>query len=140
MGAYALILIRIRNHPTSYTRRMYGSIPVVRDGGGITRFTGRVYGGPSITGDKSEGLLQRMYAGQILENAFVCDNPKLGDRATVKGSAVVCEHARISGTSLIQGKALIHGNTCVSGASILEGDVTISSGWIKDVHWWREVP
>ena len=46
----------------------------------------------------------------------------------------------ISKTAKILGKAKVLGDAKVYGQSILKGDVTISSGWIKDVSWWREIP
>ena len=49
-------------------------------------------------------------------------------------SARVYENAKVIGYARVSSDAMVCGN------SILEGDVTISSGWIFDVHWWRNVP
>ena len=46
----------------------------------------------------------------------------------------VAPGVKISGNALVWGCAHIRGN------SILEGDVTFSSGHIRDLHWWRDVP
>ena len=40
----------------------------------------------------------------------------------------------IAKTVKVSGYALVYGD------AYLEGDVNISSGWIRAVHWWRDVP
>ena len=81
----------------------------------------------------------------------------IGNRVKVEGRAMVRGHACVSGTATVSGYAILDGYAHVGCASkvtdhvmvdgeakvddsILEGDVTISSGRIWDVHWWRDVP
>ena len=66
--------------------------------------------------------------------AYVCDNSKVGGNARVEG------HAWLQYNSIVRGHAHVDGKACPCANTILEGDVTISSGLIRDVHWWRDVP
>ena len=54
-------------------------------------------------------------------------------------SIYIANTAWVSGNAQVKGNARVQG-ALVYGIDIIEGDVTILSGWIKDVHWWRDVP
>ena len=52
----------------------------------------------------------------------------------------VANTAKVEGKARVMGNATVQGHAWIGGHGILEGDVTISSGWIWDVHWWKDIP
>ena len=68
-----------------------------------------------------------------------------GCTLNIESTATVKDHAKVIGYAYVHGNAKVLGYVNVYGhamvdCAILEGDVTISDGWIRNVHWWKDVP
>lgn len=62
-----------------------------------------------------------------------------GTHKHIRGHADMDGKATI-GECAVKGHARLNGDVNVGGCAVLEGDVTISSGFLWDVHWWKDVP
>ena len=70
----------------------------------------------------------------VFGNAEVYGNARVSGAAWVYDNAQVYDHAQVGDTAYVIAIVVVYGN------AVLEGDVAISSGWIRDVHWWKDVP
>ena len=73
-------------------------------------------------------------------STFIAPTAIVGDNVHVRGNAQIYDRAKVGGNAIVSGNAKVGGNAWVGGHAILERDVTISSGWVRNVHWWKEIP
>ena len=77
---------------------------------------------------------------------FIAPTFKIEKTAWVFNDAQVCGNANVYGLAQVWDNAMVSGNARVFGYArvginaILEGDVTITRGWIRNIHWWKDIP
>jgi len=79
----------------------------------------------------------RVFGNAIVEGNVLLDDSTVDYHAIVKGDVELVA-SRVSGNVFITSDRVLHTTTIKE--SILQGDVTISSGNMKHLQWWRNVP
>ena len=79
-------------------------------------------------------------SAQVLDHAAVYGQAMLAGPVKIGGTSIVRDDAMVIGAIRIQGNVVLEGRVRVYTRAILEGDVNVSSGRIRDVHWWRNIP
>jgi len=81
---------------------------------------------------------------------YISAYAQIGPQVQIEGNAHIRNFARIYGHTVLKDQAAVSGNArvthcTISGNAWVRGRstlqcVTISTGEIMDLHWWRDVP